>query len=68
MTFVTKEKMILGLLIIVFLYLAQGYISSMKTLPSPIYGGDYYYQLGQIYHMYESPVSQWFGDSNGLEN
>ena len=24
------------------------YLSPLESLPSPLYGGDYYYQLGQI--------------------
>ncbi len=40
--------------------------SEYKQLPSPLYGGDYYHQLGQIYHMYESSPLEWFSGNNML--
>jgi hypothetical protein len=31
-------------------YLNMGYLQVLISMPSPIYGGDYYYQMGNIYH------------------
>lgn len=42
-----KLLILLGLLL-VFHYFV---VSPLKTLPSPLYGGDYYYQLGQTNHV-----------------
>lgn len=63
---ITFEKIILAGLIVVYIVLLLPYINQLKSLPSPLYGGDYYYQMGQIYHMYESSPFEWFGSSNGL--
>ena len=41
-------------------------IKDFKQLPSPILGGDYYYQLGSVYHLLDSPPSDWFKSSNIL--
>lgn len=46
-----RDIAILLLLIAVFLSLNIALTSGMKQLPSPIYGGDYYYQMGCINHM-----------------
>ncbi len=57
------------LIIIIALFLlvySYSYSLSFKSLPSPLFGGDYYYQLGQIHHMYCSPMTEWFSSSNGL--
>jgi len=49
-----KISLILFLLIIfVFLFLNYGLISKFKQLPSPIYGGDLYYHLGMMYHIFD---------------
>jgi len=37
-------------LILVYLFFQIGLLSSYKQLPSPIYGGDFYYSLGTIQH------------------
>jgi len=34
-----------------YLFLQNGIISQYKALPSPVYGGDYYFQLGSINHI-----------------
>jgi len=34
-----------------YLLIQQGILSQYKALPSPIYGGDYYFQLGSINHI-----------------
>ncbi len=61
----------LPLLIIVFAGLFYGFMdwevaSQFKQLPSPLYGGDYYYQLGQITRMYETGPMEWLGSNNGI--
>ncbi|WP_064496719.1 hypothetical protein [Methanocaldococcus jannaschii] len=44
-------------ILLLVLYIALGVfiqyngISEFKSLPSPIYGGDYYYQMGVIWHI-----------------
>ncbi len=63
---ITVERIILVGLIIVYFILLLPYMNQLKSLPSPLYGGDYYHQLGQIYHMYESSPLEWFSTSNGL--
>jgi hypothetical protein len=63
---ITVERIILAGLIVIYLLLLMPYINQLKSLPSPLYGGDYYHQLGQIYHMYESSPLEWFSTSNGL--
>lgn len=37
--------------LIVGFFLLHGYTSSLKSLPSPVYGGDLYYQMGCIEHI-----------------
>lgn len=63
-----KEKWLIATVVfaIVSTLIVSSTLGSYKGLPSPIYGGDYYYQLGQIYHMYEAPFLEWFGSSNGI--
>lgn len=61
----------LPLIVIVFAGLFYGILdwgmaSQFEGLPSPIYGGDYYYQLGQITRMYETSPLEWMGSSNGI--
>lgn len=51
---------------IVYTYLISSVTTTFKQLPSPLFGGDYYYQLGQIYHMYSAPIQQWISTSNGI--
>ena len=41
-------------------------ISGFRQLPSPLFGGDYYYQLGSIYHTYYSEIADWFKSSSFL--
>ena len=36
----------------IYILLQSDLISSFESLPSPLYGGDYYYQLGGVYHIY----------------
>lgn len=38
-------------IILMYLFLQNGIISQYKALPSPVYGGDYYFQLGSINHI-----------------
>ncbi len=52
--------------IVIFISFLTSRVLDFKELPSPLFGGDYYYQLGQIYHMYYSSFLEWFGPSNGL--
>lgn len=44
---------ILFLIIIYYLTTQQILISQFKSLPSPLYGGDYYFQLGSVTHIME---------------
>lgn len=53
MDFRFKQEVVLVLLI-AFYIVQQGYlISQLNQLPSPLYGGDYYFQLGSITHIME---------------
>ncbi len=45
-----QDLLLVGV-ILMYLFLQQGIISQYKSLPSPIYGGDYYFQLGSINHI-----------------
>ncbi|MEM4707390.1 MAG: glycosyltransferase family 39 protein [Candidatus Anstonellales archaeon] len=63
---ITLEKIILVGLVAIYLIILLPHLGQLKTLPSPLYGGDYYHQMGQIYHMYETSPFEWFGSSNGL--
>jgi len=62
-----KDKINYLLILCVVLYLAAiiPFLLSLNQLPSPIYGGDHYYQLGGINHIkYGGNI---FGGSNILE-
>ena len=48
-----KYIIILFIVISYYLLTQQCLISEFKSLPSPLYGGDYYFQLGSITHMME---------------
>ena len=40
--------------------------SSFKSLPSPLLGGDFYFQLGAVSHMYRTLPTEWFSSTNGI--
>jgi len=61
-----KPLIVLLLLAIVYTFFCMNLVSQFKALPSPIFGGDYYYQLGAITHMYNAPITEWTGSSNGI--
>ncbi len=42
---------LLALYVVVGFVVLHGLIAGFKSLPSPIYGGDYYYQLGSVNHI-----------------
>lgn len=52
---ITKDRIIdfsiVALLSAIFIYLNVNYIAPLKSLPSPVFGGDYYYQMGAIEHL-----------------
>ncbi|VVB98115.1 Uncharacterised protein [uncultured archaeon] len=48
------------------LWATNGAVTGLVTVPGPLFGGDVYFQLGEIYRMYQEPVSEWFGTSNGI--
>ncbi|MDD5023396.1 MAG: hypothetical protein PHU63_04470, partial [Candidatus ainarchaeum sp.] len=61
-----KDKYLLAL---VFLGLVNtlvvvNVINEFKQLPSPLFGGDFYFQLGGVYHVYDSSPLDWFKSSN----
>ncbi|RLI92132.1 MAG: hypothetical protein DRO89_02690 [Candidatus Altiarchaeales archaeon] len=45
-----QDLLLIGI-ILMYLFLQNGIISQYKALPSPVYGGDYYFQLGSINHI-----------------
>lgn len=51
---------------LVYAFADWGVVSQLRQLPSPIYGGDYYFQMGQITRMYETNPLEWMGSSNGI--
>lgn len=44
-------KILFIIILSIFLLLNYNIISQLKSLPSPIYGGDLYYHLGMMYHI-----------------
>lgn len=58
-----KHLAILVLLGIAYTALVAGLIGQFKALPSPLFGGDYYHQLGYVYSMYDRPAWEWLGAS-----
>ncbi|MEK6981901.1 MAG: hypothetical protein AABX38_03130 [Candidatus Micrarchaeota archaeon] len=64
--YLDKYFFVLIALAIIYTILISNITSTFKQLPSPIFGGDYYYQLGQIYYMYNAPVQEWVTTSNGI--
>ena len=43
--------LMLGTFLIIGIFLQYNILSNLKSLPSPLYGGDYYYHLGMMYHL-----------------
>jgi len=43
--------LLLVLYVILGAFIQYSGISDFKSLPSPLYGGDYYYQMGEIWHI-----------------
>ncbi len=54
------------IVILFYLFLQFGLVSSFNSMPSPIYGGDYYFQLGHVNHIYYG--GSLFGSSNVLDS
>ncbi len=46
------ELILLGI-IILYVILQANSLNDFKQLPSPLFGGDFYYQLGSVYHVTE---------------
>ncbi len=61
-----KVWIALFVIFIVYAAIIFNLIKDFKQLPSPIFGGDYYYQLGSVYHILNSPPGDWFKSSNIL--
>lgn len=49
-----------------FSFITHNLVSEFKSMPSPLFGGDLYFQLGCIHHMYESSFLDWFKSANML--
>lgn len=47
----TWEDFVLLFIFLVYLALQTGVVGSFQQLPSPLYGGDYYHQLGAVNHI-----------------
>ncbi len=63
---IEKPLIALFALVIIYTFFCMNLVSQFKALPSPLFGGDYYYQLGAITHMYGAPITEWAGSSNGI--
>ena len=63
---VSREVAILLIVCAIYAMVGFSIYSDWIALPSPPFGGDYYYQHGQIARMYETGPLEWFGSSNGL--
>ncbi len=62
-----KPLIVLLLLAVIYTFFCMNLVSQFKEgLPSPLFGGDYYYQLGAITHMYNVPITEWAGSTNGI--
>lgn len=57
---------ILIIISIIYCIVIANLLSGFKQLPSPLFGGDYYYQLGSVYHIMDSPMEDWFKSSNSI--
>ncbi|MBI4895132.1 MAG: hypothetical protein HY831_01435 [Candidatus Aenigmarchaeota archaeon] len=53
MDFKFKQEIVLVLIIAFYLFQQSYLISQLNQLPSPLYGGDYYFQLGSVTHIME---------------
>jgi len=65
---ILKNKVLLCLMIGVFilgLFLNYMYTREMNSLPSPIYGGDYYFQMGSVNHILSGGNPFHSSTSNG---
>ncbi len=60
------SKFFLIVVLLMFLVNLHYLVSEFEQLPSPIYGGDYYHQLGQVQHILDG--GKWFSGYNILEN
>jgi len=58
------EWKIISILVIAYIITQSLFVSQFKQLPSPLYGGDYYYQLGSVYHISETGPLDWFKNAN----
>lgn len=47
----TQFYLAIGLLVVLSLFVNYTYTNDFQSLPSPLYGGDYYYQLGAVNHV-----------------
>lgn len=64
-----KPLIVLLLLAVVYTFFCMNLVSKFEQgLPSPLFGGDYYYQLGAITHMYGVPITEWADSTNGIGN
>lgn len=61
---ISLNYLLLATVIVVYLFYQFGLIPSFQSLPSPIYGGDYYYQLGSVVNIYRG--GNPFDSSNTL--
>jgi len=48
---ISWQDIVLLCIILYYIIIQQNLIAGFKSLPSPIYGGDYYFQLGSIIHI-----------------
>lgn len=58
------EWKIILLILIAYVITEYAYVSPFEQLPSPLFGGDYYYQLGSIYHISQTGPLEWFQNAN----
>jgi hypothetical protein len=58
----------LGCVFLIYSAVLLNLFKDFKQLPSPVYGGDYYYQLGSVYHIINSPPGDWFKSSSIIGN
>lgn len=57
---------VLAVAAIAYTLLLYNGISGFKALPGPLFGGDLYFQLGEINHMYYTSPLEWASSSNGI--
>lgn len=58
---------VMVLVILCYVLVQANFLSHFRMLPSYVYGGDLYHQLGSVYHISQSGPGGWFSSSTFSE-